>query len=72
CESLPNNKKRFLDVILSLMALSLLWPVFAVIAILIKLDSQGSELGWKAEKSLKDMCRDSWNWQKKNPDGYDD
>ncbi len=21
-------------------------------------------LGWKAEKSLEDMCRDSWNWQK--------
>ena len=22
------------------------------------------ELGWKAEKSLEDMCRDSWNYQK--------
>ncbi len=28
------------------------------------------ELGWKAEKGLEDMCRDSWNWQKKNPEGY--
>ena len=28
------------------------------------------ELGWKAEKSIEDMCRDSWNWQKKNPNGY--
>lgn len=27
-------------------------------------------LGWKAEKSLDDMCRDAWNWQKKNPEGY--
>lgn len=27
-------------------------------------------LGWKAEKSLIDMCRDTWNWQKQNPDGY--
>ena len=27
-------------------------------------------LGWKAEKTLADMCRDSWNWQKKNPMGY--
>jgi len=27
-------------------------------------------LGWRAEKTLDDMCRDSWNWQKKNPDGY--
>ena len=27
-------------------------------------------LGWKAEKNLSDMCRDSWNWQSKNPQGY--
>lgn len=27
-------------------------------------------LGWEAEKSLEDMCRDSWNWQKNNPEGY--
>lgn len=27
-------------------------------------------LGWKTEKSLDDMCRDSWNWQKNNPNGY--
>ncbi len=29
-------------------------------------------LGWKAEKTLDDMCRDSWNWQSKNPNGYAD
>ena len=28
------------------------------------------ELGWKAEKTLEDMCRDSWNWQRMNPNGY--
>ncbi len=28
------------------------------------------ELGWKAEHDIYDMCRDSWNWQKKNPEGY--
>lgn len=28
-------------------------------------------LGWKAEKTLEDMCRDTWNWQKNNPNGYD-
>ena len=28
------------------------------------------ELGWKAEKTLEDMCRDAWNWQSSNPDGY--
>ncbi len=27
-------------------------------------------LGWKAEKGLEEMCRDSWNWQSKNPQGY--
>lgn len=28
------------------------------------------ELGWEAKKTLTDMCRDSWSWQKKNPNGY--
>ena len=28
-------------------------------------------LGWTAEHTLEDMCRDSWNWQKNNPMGYD-
>ena len=27
-------------------------------------------LGWSAELTLDDMCRDSWNWQKNNPEGY--
>ena len=30
------------------------------------------ELGWKAEYDIKDMCADSWNWQSKNPNGYED
>lgn len=29
-----------------------------------------AELGWKAELGLDDMLRDSWNWQKNNPNGY--
>ena len=28
-------------------------------------------LGWKAERDLVDMCRDTWNWQKHNPNGYE-
>ena len=28
------------------------------------------ELGWKAKYDIVDMCRDSWNWQSHNPDGY--
>lgn len=27
------------------------------------------ELGWKATYTIEEMCRDAWNWQKKNPDG---
>jgi len=27
-------------------------------------------LGWKAKYDLLSMCKDSWNWQKKNPGGY--
>lgn len=27
-------------------------------------------LGWVAEKNLEDMCRDSWNWQSNNINGY--
>jgi len=27
-------------------------------------------LGFKATKTLEDMCRDAMNWQTKNPDGY--
>ena len=28
------------------------------------------ELGWQAMFGIKEMVRDSWNWQKKNPNGY--
>ena len=28
------------------------------------------EMGWKAERDITAMCRDSWNWQKNNPNGY--
>lgn len=28
------------------------------------------EMGWKAVKTLDDMCRDAWRWQKQNPNGY--
>ena len=27
-------------------------------------------LGWAAGRSIDDMCRDAWNWQLKNPNGY--
>ena len=28
-------------------------------------------MGWEAKFDIDDMCRDSWNWQSKNPDGYE-
>ena len=28
------------------------------------------ELDWTAQLGLEDMCRDSWNWQKTNPNGF--
>lgn len=30
------------------------------------------ELEWNAKYGLEDMVRDAWNWQKKNPNGYED
>lgn len=29
-----------------------------------------TELGWQPKFGLSDMLRDSWNWQKNNPNGY--
>lgn len=29
-----------------------------------------TELGWQPQYTLEDMLADSWNWQKKNPNGY--
>ena len=31
----------------------------------------GKDLNWKATRDLKDMCEDSWRWQKNNPNGYE-
>lgn len=28
------------------------------------------QLGWSAQYDIEDMCRDSWNWQKQNPNGF--
>lgn len=29
-------------------------------------------LGWEAKRNVDDMCKDSWNWQSNNPNGYND
>lgn len=29
------------------------------------------EMGWKTRYGIEEMCRDSWNWQKNNPNGYE-
>jgi len=31
-----------------------------------------AELGWKAENGIREMCEDSWRWQKNNPNGFED
>ena len=28
------------------------------------------ELGWEVEKSIQNMCDDTWHWQSNNPEGY--
>ncbi|MCW3482219.1 UDP-glucose 4-epimerase GalE [Neisseriaceae bacterium JH1-16] len=30
----------------------------------------GQQLGWKAERGLKEMCESSWKWQSHNPAGF--
>jgi UDP-glucose 4-epimerase len=35
-------------------------------------DKAARDLGWKAEYDMEAMCRDAWNWQRNNPNGYDD
>lgn len=30
------------------------------------------QMGWEAKYGIGEMCRDSWNWQSKNPNGYAD
>ena len=34
-------------------------------------DKAYREMGFKCSRSIVDACRDSWNWQKNNPNGYD-
>jgi len=34
-------------------------------------DKAERELGWRAERGLTEMCADAWNWQSKNPNGYE-
>jgi UDP-glucose 4-epimerase len=29
-----------------------------------------AELGWTAERTIDEMCEDSWRWASQNPDGY--
>jgi len=31
-----------------------------------------TELSWQAELGFDDIVKDTWRWQSKNPNGYDD
>ena len=33
-------------------------------------DAAHAMLGWRAEKTMEDMCIDHWRWQRANPNGY--
>ncbi len=35
-------------------------------------DKAYKELGWKAKYTVLDACRDAWNWQSKNPNGFEE
>ena len=37
-----------------------------------KADKAREVLGWEAKLSIEEMCRDTWNWQKNNPKGYEE
>lgn len=34
-------------------------------------EKANKELNWTAQRGLEEMCRDSWNWQSNNPNGYE-
>ena len=34
-------------------------------------DKAKEVLGWEARRGIDDICRDAWNWQSRNPQGYD-
>ncbi len=35
-------------------------------------DKARDVLGWEAKFGIDEMCRDTWNWQKNNPKGYEE
>jgi UDP-glucose 4-epimerase len=37
-----------------------------------KVEKAKKELGFVAKYDIYDMARDAWNWQKNNPNGYED
>jgi len=33
-------------------------------------DKALADIGWRAERGVDEMCRDTWRWQSQNPDGF--
>ena len=33
-------------------------------------DKAKEVLGWEAKRGIDEICRDAWNWQSNNPQGY--
>ena len=39
--------------------------------LVVKTAKAKADLGFVAQKGIDEMCRDAWNWQKNNPNGFD-
>ena len=47
------------------------WPSYKILSCYCDPGKAAEELGWTAENDIKEMCEDSWRWQKNNPNGYE-
>jgi UDP-glucose 4-epimerase len=43
-----------------------------VAALYAEVSKAKEELNWEAENGIREMCEDSWRWQKNNPNGFED
>ena len=50
----------------------LFWPMPNTVVSTFQGGSAERMMGWKAQYDIADMCRDSWNWQSHNPNGFAD
>ena len=44
--------------------------VLAALQTLVPPTRAEAELGWRATRTIEQMCADTWRWQSANPQGY--